>query len=92
DGRQVIDLFGGREDLQAGVIRCVGDPDTRLEEDALHLLRGLRLAAQLSFALEASTAAAIRRHAPQLSLVAWERIWGEFSRLICAPGAEEVLL
>ena len=92
DGRQVIDLFGGREDLQAGVIRCVGDPDTRLEEDALRLLRGLRLSAQLSFSLEASTAAAIRRHAPQLSLVAWERIWGEFSRLICAPGVEAVLL
>ena len=92
DGGQVVDLFGGQEDLKAGLIRFVGDPDARLEEDALRLLRGLRLAAQLQFTLEASTAAAIRRHAPQLSLVAWERIWGEFARLICAPGAEEVLL
>ena len=92
DGHQIIDLFGGQEDLRKGIIRCVGDPDTRLEEDVLRLLRGLRLSAQLRFALEPSTAAAIHRHTPQLSLVAWERIWGEFSRLICAPGAEEVLL
>ena len=89
---RVIDLFGGQPDLAAQLIRCVGDPDTRFEEDALRLLRGLRLAAQLSFRLDPATAAAIRRHTSQLSLVAWERIWGEFSRLICSPGAEAVLL
>lgn len=88
----VIDPFGGRDDLKRGIIRCVGVPDRRFEEDALRPLRGLRLAAQLRFALEKDTAAAVRRHLPQLSHVAWERISAEFLRLLCSPGAEEVLL
>lgn len=92
DGRQIIDLFDGQRDLREGIVRCVGDPDTRLEEDALRLLRGLRLSAQLQFTLDTSTSDAIRRHTPQLVLVAWERIFREFSRLICAPGVEKVLL
>ena len=88
----IIDLFGGRQDLRAKIIRCVGDPDLRFEEDALRLLRGLRLAAQLDFSIEPGTAAAIRRHADDLAHVAWERIAAEFLRLICSPGAEKVLL
>jgi len=88
----IIDLFGGRQDLRAKIIRCVGDPDLRFEEDALRLLRGLRLAAQLDFSIEPGTAAAIRRHADDLVHVAWERIAAEFLRLICSPGAERILL
>lgn len=88
----LIDLFGGQDDLQNRLIRCVGDPDRRFEEDALRLLRGLRLAAQLGFDLHPDTAAAIRRHAPQLAHVAWERIAAEFVRLLCSPGAGRVLL
>lgn len=89
---QIIDPFGGQADLTAKIIRCVGDPDRRFEEDALRLLRGLRLAAQLGFSIHPGTAAAIRRHAPELSFVAWERIQTEFLRLICSPAAEEILL
>ena len=92
DGRALIDPFGGREDLEAGLVRCVGDPERRFEEDALRPLRGLRLAAQLDFSIQGDTAAAIRRHAPQLPLVAWERLGEEFVRLVCAPGAGRVLL
>ena len=88
----LIDRFGGREDLEARLIRCVGEPDRRLEEDALRLLRGLRLAGQLRFALHPDTAAAIHHHAPQLAMVAWERISAEFLRLLCSPGGEQVLL
>jgi len=88
----VVDLFGGRADLEAGIVRCVGDPDRRFGEDALRLLRGLRLAAQLDFSIHPDTAAAIRRHVPELSHVAWERIAAEFVRLICSPGAGRVLL
>lgn len=88
----LTDPFGGRADLEGRLIRCVGDPDRRFEEDALRVLRGLRLAAQLDFALHPRTAAAIRRHLPQLSHVAWERICGEWLRLLCAPGAGRVLL
>lgn len=88
----LTDPFGGRADLEGRLIRCVGDPDRRFEEDALRVLRGLRLAAQLDFALHPRTAAAIRRHLPQLSHVAWERIRAEWLRLLCAPGAGRVLL
>lgn len=88
----LVDLFGGRTDLEARLVRCVGDPERRFEEDALRLLRGLRLAAQLDFTLHPDTAAAIRRRAPQLEHVAWERISAEFLRLLCSPGAGRVLL
>lgn len=88
----ITDPFGGRADLEAKVVRCVGDPDRRFEEDALRLLRGLRLAAQLNFSIASNTAAAIRRHAGDLAHVAWERIAAEFLRLICSPGAGRVLL
>ena len=91
-GDTLFDPFGGRDDLAAKTIRCVGAPDRRFQEDALRLLRGLRLTAQLEFQLEAETAAAIRRNTPLLSYVAWERIQAEFLRLLCAPGAERVLL
>lgn len=88
----IVDPFGGQEDLQNRLIRCVGDPDRRFTEDALRLLRGLRLAAQLEFKLHPDTAAAIHSHATDLNLVARERVWAEFSRLLCSPGAKEVLL
>ena len=92
DKTGIVDLFGGRFDLERKVVRCVGDPDRRFEEDALRLLRGLRLAAQLDFTIESNTAASIRRHAGDLSHMAWERISAEFLRLICSPGAGRVLL
>lgn len=88
----LVDPFGGRADLEKGCIRCVGEPDRRFEEDALRTLRGLRLAAQLNFSLDEPTATALRRHLPQLSHVAWERICGEWLRLLCSPGAGRVLL
>ena len=88
----LVDLYGGQEDLNRKNVRCVGNPDRRFEEDALRLLRGLRLAAQLEFTIHPDTAAAIRRHAAELSHVAWERIAAEFVRLICSAGAGRVLL
>ena len=89
---ELIDPFLGQADLAAGVIRCVGEPDRRFREDALRVLRGLRLAAQLDVSLEPDTAAALRRNTPLLRYVAWERIQAEFLRLLCGPGAERVLL
>jgi len=86
------DPFDGQGDLRRKLIRCVGDPDRRFEEDALRILRGLRLAAQLGFDLHPDTAAAIHRHAGDLRHVARERIWAEFSRLVCYPGAKDILL
>ena len=88
----LVDFYGGQQDLDSKLIRCVGDPDRRFEEDALRLLRGLRLAAQLEFSIHPDTARAIHRHARDLSHVAWERICAEFLRLICSPGAGDILL
>lgn len=88
----LVDRFGGQADLQAGLIRCVGEPERRFQEDALRILRGLRLAAQLDFAIHPDTARAIRTETPRLSLVARERIGGEFLRLLSGPGAGRVLL
>ena len=88
----LADRFGGRADLEAGLIRCVGEPERRFQEDALRILRGLRLAAQLDFAIHPDTAQAIRTETPRLAMVARERIGGEFLRLLCGPGAGRVLL
>lgn len=88
----LADRFGGRADLEAGLIRCVGEPERRFQEDALRILRGLRLAAQLEFAIHPDTAQAIRTETPRLAMVARERIGGEFLRLLCGPGAGRVLL
>lgn len=88
----LADRFGGRADLEAGLIRCVGEPTRRFQEDALRILRGLRLAAQLDFSIHPDTAQAIREETPRLAMVARERIGGEFLRLLCGPGAGRVLL
>jgi poly(A) polymerase len=78
----VIDYVGGLRDLEQRLIRAVGDPDTRFGEDHLRVLRAIRLASELGFAIEAETEAAIRRHASGLKRVSAERIKEEFWRLI----------
>ncbi len=87
----VVDLFGGREDLQNGVIRCVGEPLRRFHEDALRILRGIRFASQLRFSVEEQTARAMKDCVSLLEHVSAERIAREFFLLLCGPGAEAVL-
>lgn len=87
----LVDLFGGKEDLAAGVIRCVGDPDDRFREDSLRVLRALRLCSELGFTLESKTAAAALRNRALLERVSAERIRGEFTRLLCGKEAASVL-
>lgn len=82
---RVTDLFGGRQDLRAGVIRCVGDPETRFREDALRMLRAYRFCAQLGFALEAETAAAICVCAPLAAALSIERIRDELEKALLSP-------
>ena len=88
----LVDLFGGREDLKNGVIRCVGDPDRRFEEDALRIMRALRFASVLGFTVEPETAAAIRRGREKLRYIAVERIRVEMDKLLCGRDAARVLL
>ncbi|HIT32669.1 MAG TPA: tRNA nucleotidyltransferase [Candidatus Enterenecus stercoripullorum] len=80
----VIDPFGGLGDLEAGVLRCVGDPVQRFSEDRLRLFRALRFAAQLGFALDASVAEALAR-APSTAPLAAERVGAEVEKTLCSP-------
>ena len=86
-----VDLFGGQEDLDRGVIRCVGVPEERFREDALRILRALRFAAVFDFAIDPETEKALRLLAPSLSNVDAERIREEFFKLLCGPGAGRIL-
>ena len=87
----IIDLFGGKEDLQSRLIRCVGDPDARFKEDALRILRALRFAAVLGFSIEEKTAAALRNNAPALTKISAERKFAELKKLLAGAAAEPIL-
>lgn len=88
DADGLIDIFGGMEDLQAGIIRCVGNATARFSEDALRILRAVRFAAQLGFAIEESTKEGIRTLAPNLSLISAERIQVELVKMLLSPNPE----
>ncbi|MDW7656260.1 MAG: hypothetical protein SCM11_03690 [Bacillota bacterium] len=88
---QIIDPFNGRQDIKNRLIRCVGQADIRFSEDALRILRALRFAATLGFALEAQTAESIHRNAPYLKQIARERVLAELQQLLCGAWAEPVL-
>ena len=90
--RGLVDLFGGREDLRRGVIRCVGDPAERFREDALRILRALRFASKLSFCLDAATADAARRGKDSLSLLSRERVQSECTGLLCGENVRQVIV
>ena len=89
DTKGIIDLYGGQEDLKAGIIRCVGDPMQRFGEDALRMLRGIRFAGQLLFDIEEETFAAIKELAPTLINVSAERIQVELTKLLLSGGASD---
>ena len=88
----LVDAFGGQEDLQKGLIRCVGEPEKRFEEDALRIMRALRFASVYGFAIDPVTDAAIHALKDTLAGVAAERIRVELAKLLCGQGAGEILL
>lgn len=87
----LVDLFGGCEDLENGIIRCVGDPDKRFAEDGLRIIRGLRFASVLGFEIEEKTSASIEKNRGLLLNIASERLLSELRKLICGIKADEVL-
>ena len=89
---ELSDPFGGRADLASHVLRAVGDPEKRFQEDALRILRGLRFASRLGFSIEPGTAKAIRRCAPLLEHIAPERVLTELTGILCGEHVLEVLL
>ena len=88
---EIIDPFGGQADLGKRIIRCVGDPYKRFEEDALRILRALRFAAQLDFEIAPATAAAAHALRGSLELVSRERIAVELTKLLCGPAARRII-
>tara|TARA_B100002051_G_scaffold276753_2_gene327559 strand:- start:7073 stop:8545 length:1473 start_codon:yes stop_codon:yes gene_type:complete len=78
----LIDMFGGAEDLASKRLKAVGDPNERFQEDALRMMRAVRLAAQLNFVIENETMAAIAKNAGLLKKIATERVADEFIRTI----------
>jgi poly(A) polymerase len=85
----VIDYVGGQADLQAGIIRAIGDPAARISEDRLRMLRAVRFAARLGFQIDPATFAAIQTAAATITDMAWERIGDEVVRIItdCESGS-----
>lgn len=89
---ETADPFGGREDLSRKILRAVGEPEKRFEEDALRILRGLRFASRLGFAIAPETAEAIHRCGPLLENIAPERVRTELTGILCGAYAAPVLL
>ena len=81
----LIDPFGGRDDLAAHLVRAVGEPERRFEEDALRILRLYRFAARFGFAIDPATGAAARALGPHLDCVSAERIQEELLKLLAVP-------
>lgn len=81
----LLDWVGGLEDLRAGVVRTVGDPDRRFAEDRLRVLRAVRLACELGFQIEPKTLEAVRRHAAATAQLSPERVRDELVRLLTGP-------
>ena len=82
---KIIDPFGGTEDLRNHIIRAVGEPDQRFQEDALRMLRAVRFSGQLDFSIEQRTLESIRRHASLIQAIAVERLKSEIDKIFANP-------
>lgn len=91
DDEGIVDNFHGVEDLKAHVIRCVGEPSERFDEDALRILRAIRFSAQLNFEIDESTKAAIENQAKYLRDISAERIQVELTKLLMADHPERLI-
>lgn len=89
---EIIDYFDGQKDIEAKIIRTVGNPEERFNEDALRLLRAVRFASVLGFAIEKETSGAIKKNAEWLKAISKERIRDEFVKIIESDNAYEGIL
>ena len=92
DNNKVIDCFGGIQDLKAQIIRCIGNPETRFNEDALRILRALRFKCTLNFTIETLTYEAIKKNAHLLKVISKERIRDEFVKMLHSDEDDLLLL
>jgi poly(A) polymerase len=79
---EVLDYVGGREDLEASIVRTIGDPEQRFAEDKLRMLRAVRFAARFEYEIEGSTFSAIQDHAHRIQVVSRERVRDELTRML----------
>lgn len=86
----ICDFYGGRTDLAAGILRCVGEPEQRFREDALRMLRACRFAAQLGFSIEPESWSALLRCAPLCAQLSHERITEEVTKALLSPAPQWV--
>jgi len=84
----VIDYVGGLDDLRAGIVRSIGDPDIRLNEDPVRMIRAIAIAARLDFAVDASLLRAIRRHRKEIAKSSLPRLLEEYYKILRAGSAE----
>jgi poly(A) polymerase len=89
---EVLDYVGGQADLKTGIIRAVGDPELRFDEDKLRMLRALRFAARFSYEIEPATFAAIRKLAQEVSQVSRERVRDELTKMLTEGHARQAFL
>ncbi len=90
-GRKVIDYVDGRADLRRRIVRTIGRPDDRFAEDYLRMLRAVRFAVRLGFAMDPATRRAIAKHADKIVGVSGERVFDELSKMLSLPSAAEAL-
>ncbi|PYU79028.1 MAG: phosphohydrolase [Acidobacteria bacterium] len=88
DTGEVLDFVGGRADLQAKVIRAIGEPDRRFAEDKLRMMRAVRFAARFGFQIEAATFRAVRRHVEEIHQISPERLREELTKLLTEGAAK----
>jgi len=88
---EVIDYVGGQADIEAGVVRTIGDPNERFREDYLRLIRAVRFSARLGFAIDPTTEAAITANAGAAATVSGERIFDELRKMLGDPSAPQAL-
>jgi poly(A) polymerase len=79
---ELLDFVGGQDDLKAGIIRAIGDPERRFAEDKLRMLRAVRFAARFNYQIEPATMAAIKQSAPKINQVSAERVREELTRML----------
>ena len=83
--KNIIDLYDGQKDLENKIIRTVGNPDERFSEDALRMMRAIRIASQIGFLIEEKTFESIQKNAPLIQKIAGERIRDELFKILLSP-------
>lgn len=92
DAEQIYDYVGGQVDLRERLVRAIGDPNQRFDEDKLRMLRAIRFSSTFQFGLEMNTLRAIQRHAPNIAVVSAERIAVEMRKMLCSPRRVDAVL